>query len=207
MALGWAGSSTAVISGAFAPLYDRQRGLAISLALNGANAAGFTVAPALILLYSWYGLDRAVPEAAVVLLLVVLPLFAVGLRNAAVARVGDVPAPATGGSARCGQAVSSCAAPPRPPGSRSRRCRPCWRSGAARRPRQLLKRGEPYRSAPPGPLSREAWSVGRAGQNVGVGSVADGSGAPRSTLGLCFATSGHRLNRQSVERIIRRHRP
>jgi MFS family permease len=60
MALGWAGSSTAAISGTLVPLYDRQRGLAISLALNGASAAGFTVAPALILLCRWHGLGRAV---------------------------------------------------------------------------------------------------------------------------------------------------
>ena len=100
MALGWAGSSTAAISGALVPLYDRQRGLAISLALNGASAAGFTVAPALILLSSWHGLGRAVPEAALLLLLVVLPLIAVGFRNASAARAGDVPAPAPGGSAR-----------------------------------------------------------------------------------------------------------
>jgi hypothetical protein len=39
MAVSWAGSSTAAISGAMVPLYDRQRGLAISLALNGASAS------------------------------------------------------------------------------------------------------------------------------------------------------------------------
>ena len=100
MALGWAGSSTAAISGALLPLYDRQRGLAISLALNGASAAGFTVAPTLILLSSWHGLGRAVPQAACLLLLVVLPLIAVGFRTAPTARASDVPTPATGGSAR-----------------------------------------------------------------------------------------------------------
>src|SRR4051794_18013892 len=100
MALGWAGSSTAAISGALLPLYDRQRGLAISLALNGASAAGFTVAPALLLLSRWHGLGRAVPEAACLLLLVVLPLIAVGFRNAPAARASDIPAPATGGPSR-----------------------------------------------------------------------------------------------------------
>ena len=91
MALGWAGSSTAAISGTLVPLYDRQRGLAISLALNGASAAGFTVAPALILLSRWHGLGRAVPEAAVLLLLVVLPLIAVGFRNTPIARASGGP--------------------------------------------------------------------------------------------------------------------
>ena len=57
--------------GILVPLYDRQRGLAISLTLNGASAAGFTVAPVLTLLSSWHGLGKAVPEAACPLLLVV----------------------------------------------------------------------------------------------------------------------------------------
>jgi MFS family permease len=57
-ALGWAGSSTAAISGTLVPFYNRQRGLATSLALNGASAAGFTVAPALILLSSWPGAEE-----------------------------------------------------------------------------------------------------------------------------------------------------
>lgn len=96
MALGWAGSSTAAISGTLVPLYDWQRGLAISLALNGASATGFAVAPALILLFSWHGPGRAVPEAAILLLLVVLPLIAVGFCKTPAAQASDVQAPALG---------------------------------------------------------------------------------------------------------------
>ncbi|MBO0710884.1 MAG: MFS transporter [Acetobacteraceae bacterium] len=102
MALGWANASGAAISTTLACYFDRQRGLAISLALNGASAAGFTVAPLLLMLAQRDGLGRAVPEAAVLLLAVLLPLLALGLPRdgtikaaAAARRASGAPAPAS----------------------------------------------------------------------------------------------------------------
>lgn len=82
MAVGWAGTSSAAISTTLARFFDRQRGLAISLALNGASAAGFTVAPLLVILAGRQGLARAVPATAGALLLVLLPLIAFAFRAA-----------------------------------------------------------------------------------------------------------------------------
>lgn len=80
MACGWAGTSGAAISTTLALFFNRQRGLAISLALNGASVAGFTVAPLLVMLAERHGIARAVPEVAGGLLLVLLPLIALGFR-------------------------------------------------------------------------------------------------------------------------------
>jgi MFS family permease len=79
MGCGWAGTTMAAISTTLALWFDRQRGLAISLALNGASAAGFIVAPGLITLSRLHGLVAAVAEAVLVLLALLIPLVVVGI--------------------------------------------------------------------------------------------------------------------------------
>lgn len=74
MALGWAGCTTAAIPMTLALYFHRQRGVAISLALNGASAAGFTIGPLLIGLSQRLGIDNAVPLAAAATLMILLPL-------------------------------------------------------------------------------------------------------------------------------------
>src|SRR6185437_10398072 len=74
MGVGWACTSSTAITTTLALWFDRRRGLAISLALNGASAGGFTVAPALVFLSRRYGLESAVPVLAAALLLGLLPL-------------------------------------------------------------------------------------------------------------------------------------
>jgi MFS family permease len=85
MAAGWACSSGAAITTTLGICFEQQRGLAISLALNGASAAGFTVAPLLVTLSRRGSLTTAVLEVGAALLAVVLPLIGVGLRRAATA--------------------------------------------------------------------------------------------------------------------------
>lgn len=79
MAAGWAGCTSAAISGALALSFKHQRGLAITLALNGASTAGFTVAPLLVELSEHIGLGNAVPLVAVCMLAIVVPLNVFGL--------------------------------------------------------------------------------------------------------------------------------
>jgi len=79
MALGWACSSSTAITTVLAIWFDRQRGLAISLALNGASAAGFTVAPALVALSSRFGLAQAVLDVVLVGVVVLIPLILLGI--------------------------------------------------------------------------------------------------------------------------------
>ena len=59
---GWAGASSTAISTTLAGHFDRRRGLALSLALTGASAGGFAVAPALVALSQYAGFQAAVPE-------------------------------------------------------------------------------------------------------------------------------------------------
>jgi MFS family permease len=81
MAAGWAGCTSTAISTVLAAYFERQRGLAITLALNGASAAGFTVGPLLVVLSQHIGLGNAVPLTALALAAIVLPLVGFGLRK------------------------------------------------------------------------------------------------------------------------------
>lgn len=74
MAAGWAAASGPAISTILARWFDRKRGFAISLALNGASVSGFTVAPLLVHLSQTTGLARAVIEAVLVGWAVVIPI-------------------------------------------------------------------------------------------------------------------------------------
>jgi MFS family permease len=80
MSLGWAAMSGAAINIIVAPWFDRRRGLAVSLALNGASAGGVVVAPLLILLIGRVDLAAALPCASGVMLVVLLPTVALVLR-------------------------------------------------------------------------------------------------------------------------------
>jgi len=60
----------------------RRRGLALSLALNGASAGGFTVAPLLVLCIHRMGMAHAVPILVMAGLAIVLPVVLLGIRGA-----------------------------------------------------------------------------------------------------------------------------
>lgn len=97
MGTGWACSTSAAIATTLSRYFDAQRGVAISLALNGASAAGFTVAPLLALLSHAIGVGIAVPIVAAAGAAVVLPLIWLGLpgRFSRTAEQGTVAPPAS----------------------------------------------------------------------------------------------------------------
>jgi MFS family permease len=78
---GWAGASSTAISTTLARYFDEHRGLALSLALAGASAGGFAVAPGLVALSHRHGFGTAVPELALALILPILPLIWIGIRR------------------------------------------------------------------------------------------------------------------------------
>ena len=78
---GWAGASSTAISTILAQHFDRRRGLALSLALAGASAGGFGVAPALVSLGHWHGFRTAVAELVLGLALAILPVVWAGIRS------------------------------------------------------------------------------------------------------------------------------
>jgi len=81
MSLGWAAMSGAAINIIVAPWFDRRRGLAVSLALNGASAGGVVIAPLLILLIGRFGLTAALSCAAGLMLVILFPTVALVLRS------------------------------------------------------------------------------------------------------------------------------
>src|ERR1043166_7832587 len=84
---GW---PTALISGAVTSFYlltaaltnvvglwfDGQRGLALSLALNGASSGGILVTPVLVLAIAHYGFANAVIGSSIVIAVILLPAIA-----------------------------------------------------------------------------------------------------------------------------------
>ena len=88
MALGWAAMSGAALNTLVAPWFERRRGLAISLAYNGASLGGVVVAPALIVLIGAFGFAGAMQIAAGVLLAVMLPLTMILHRDPSALGVG-----------------------------------------------------------------------------------------------------------------------
>ena len=78
MAAGWASCTSTAIASSLALYFQQQRGLAITLALNGASAAGFTVAPLLLVLSQGIGVGNAVPLVAAGMFIIVLPLIGIG---------------------------------------------------------------------------------------------------------------------------------
>ena len=81
MSLGWGAMSGAAINIILAPWFHRRRGLAVSLAFNGATLGGVLIAPALIFLIEGIGFTRALSAAGLVLLAVMLPLAAAIMRR------------------------------------------------------------------------------------------------------------------------------
>src|SRR5438874_5498155 len=81
MSLGWGAMSGAAINIILAPWFQRRRGLAVSVAFNGATLGGVIVTPALILLVGVAGFTRALAVAAVVLLAVLLALAAAVMKR------------------------------------------------------------------------------------------------------------------------------
>lgn len=73
MSVGWTGMSTVAVNTMVAPWFERRRGLAISLALNGASLGGVLVAPPLIILIDFLGFASGLWAAAILALLILMP--------------------------------------------------------------------------------------------------------------------------------------
>lgn len=74
MAFGWAGMGVAAITTILGRWFTAKRGLAISLALNGASLSGVVFIPPLVALAGAYGLGYALSIATGVMLALLIPL-------------------------------------------------------------------------------------------------------------------------------------
>ena len=73
LACGWAGMSLGMITNTLGLWFDHKRGMAISLALNGASFAGIAGVPLLVAAIGYFGFATAMMVAACVMLALVVP--------------------------------------------------------------------------------------------------------------------------------------
>jgi len=74
LAFGWAGTSLGVITNTLGLWFDRRRGMAISLALNGASFGGIIGVPLLVAAIGRFGFSGAMMAAAAAMLVLMLPV-------------------------------------------------------------------------------------------------------------------------------------
>ena len=99
LAIGWAGTSLAMISTTLGLWFDQKRGMAISLALNGASFGGVAGVPLLILAIGQLGFSSAMTVAAATMVVLVIPVV--------VAFVGRPPLQSASKLPAAGEAASS----------------------------------------------------------------------------------------------------
>src|SRR5262249_35648504 len=81
MSIGWAAMSGAAVNIIVAPWFNRRRGFAVSLALNGASAGGLVMAPLLVFLIDRFGFATALTLASALMLAGLLPPLALARRG------------------------------------------------------------------------------------------------------------------------------
>ncbi len=74
MAVGWTGMGSVVIATVLNAWFDRRRGLALSLAFNGATCGGIVLAPGLLALVGAVGFVRAMLAATALMVIVLVPV-------------------------------------------------------------------------------------------------------------------------------------
>jgi MFS family permease len=95
MALGAASMHVGAITNVVGLWFDRQRGLALSLALNGASSGGILITPVLVLAIAHYGFSNAILGSSIVMAAILLPAIVLWIDRPATATTHADTAPAT----------------------------------------------------------------------------------------------------------------
>jgi predicted MFS family arabinose efflux permease len=74
LAFGWAGTSLGIITNTLGLWFDKKRGMAISLALNGASFGGIVGVPLLVAGIGYFGFSGAMMAAAIVMIVLMVPV-------------------------------------------------------------------------------------------------------------------------------------
>src|SRR4051794_21142075 len=74
LAFGWAGTSLGMITNTLGLWFDRKRGMAISLALNGASFGGIVGVPLMVAAIGSFGFPAAMVAAAVAIVVLMVPV-------------------------------------------------------------------------------------------------------------------------------------
>src|SRR5258708_22480525 len=94
LAFGWAGTSLSIITNTLGLWFDEKRGMAISLALNGASFGGIAGVPLLVAAIGTFGFSGAMMAAAAGMVVLMVPVILIFVRrpprgsSAAVAAAG-----------------------------------------------------------------------------------------------------------------------
>jgi MFS family permease len=97
LAFGWAGTSLSIITNTLGLWFDKKRGMAISLALNGASFGGIAGVPLLVAAIGYFGFPGAMIAAAVVMIALMVPVILIFVGrppldlSAATSAVADAP--------------------------------------------------------------------------------------------------------------------
>jgi predicted MFS family arabinose efflux permease len=93
LAFGWAGTSLGIITNVLGLWFDRKRGMAISLALNGASFGGIAGVPLLILAIGYFDFSGAMIASAVAMVAVMVPVILLSVGRPPIhSSAGDVEA-------------------------------------------------------------------------------------------------------------------
>jgi predicted MFS family arabinose efflux permease len=99
LAFGWAGTTLGIITNTLGLWFDRKRGMAISLALNGASFGGIVGVPLLVVAINRFGFSDAMIVSALAMILVTIPVILAFVGrpprhpSASVAAAGNAPSP------------------------------------------------------------------------------------------------------------------
>src|SRR3954466_14955415 len=74
LACAWMGMGTVVIATLVSSQFDRRRGLALSIAFNGATCGGIVIAPTLVVLVGAIGFTRAMLTMTAIMIAVLVPV-------------------------------------------------------------------------------------------------------------------------------------
>jgi predicted MFS family arabinose efflux permease len=77
LAFGWAGTSLGMITNTLGLWFDSKRGMAISLALNGASFGGIVGVPLIVTAIGRFGFPDAMIAAAIVMILLLVPVIVI----------------------------------------------------------------------------------------------------------------------------------
>jgi predicted MFS family arabinose efflux permease len=84
LAFGWAGTSLGIITNTLGLWFDKKRGMAISLALNGASFGGIIGVPLLAAAIGSLGFADAMIAAAIVMVALMIPIILIFVRRPAI---------------------------------------------------------------------------------------------------------------------------
>ena len=99
LAFGWAGTSLGMITNVLGLWFDQKRGMAISLALNGASFGGIAGVPLLVAAIGYFGFAGGMMVAAIALVVVMVPIVLIFVgtppveAHTAVTAAADAPSP------------------------------------------------------------------------------------------------------------------